>query len=180
MNRDLPTIRSLKLRLLLDQYITGCFFYSIAYSLHALGSDNPLSDVGLQAKAIAVYREMCGILVAESALSVHKDLGKETWGDRPEGGVPQHFPGSAKQVAGNVMLLRTNTCSIVTSSFGMDTPLTLPSGYLDVKPHCVSMGVEIWRSNAVSQQWWLLLKQNVVVRGVEAIFGEQSLITLCR
>ena len=61
VNRDLPTIRSLKLRLLPDQFVAGaCFFYSVAQTLHALGSDTPLPDTLLWAKAIAVYREMCG------------------------------------------------------------------------------------------------------------------------
>ena len=42
------------------------------------------------------------------------------------------------------------------------------------------MGVEIWRSIAKGRQWWLLLRQNVMVMGVVAISGEQSLITYCR
>ena len=98
--------------------------YSVAQSLHALGSDTPLSETLLRAKAVAVYREMCGFVVEESTLLVHRDLEKETWGARPQGGLPEHFARLAEHVRGNVVLLRTNTCNIVTSPFGMDTPLT--------------------------------------------------------
>ena len=125
VNRDLPSIKSLKLRLLLDHFVAqACFFYSMAQSLHASGSDNPLSHTLLWAKAIALYREMCGFVIEESTLLVHRDLEKETWGARPAGGLPKHCARLAEHVSGNVVLLRTNTHSIVTSSFGMDTPLT--------------------------------------------------------
>ena len=42
-NRDLPTIKSVKLRLLPDQFVArACFFYSVAQSMHAVGNDSPL------------------------------------------------------------------------------------------------------------------------------------------
>ena len=115
-NRNLPTIRSLKLRLSLDQFVAGaCFFYSVAQSMHAVGSDGPLLDTSLRAKAIAVYHEMCGLSVEESVLSVNRDLEKGTWGARPQGGLPLHFASLAEHVSGSVVLLRTNTYSIVAS-----------------------------------------------------------------
>ena len=40
--------------------------------------------------------------------------------------------------------------------------------------------VEIWRSIANGQQWWLLLRRNGMVSRVVAISGEQSLIIRCR
>ena len=81
VNRDVPSIRSLTLCLVFDWYVAGaCLFYYVAPSLQAIGSETPLSDIGLQAKAIEVYRKMCDIAVTESALSVHKDLETETWG----------------------------------------------------------------------------------------------------
>ena len=44
-NRDLPTVKSLKLRLLPDEFVAGaCFFYTVAQSLHAISSDVPLDD----------------------------------------------------------------------------------------------------------------------------------------
>ena len=133
VTRDLPTIKSLKLRLLPDQCVAGtCFFYFVAHSLHALGSDTRLSDTWLRAKAFAVYREMCGFPIEECALSVHRDLEKEAWGARPQGGLPEHFAKLAEHVGGNVVLLRINTYHIVTSSFGMDTTLT---SALHCKPH---------------------------------------------
>ena len=53
----LPTVRSLKLRILPDQYVAGaCFFYAVAQSLHGMSSDVPLDTASLQAKAIAVFR----------------------------------------------------------------------------------------------------------------------------
>ena len=89
VNRDLPTIKSLKFRLLTNQYVAGaCFFYFVAHSLHAFGSDTLMSETWLRAKAIAVYREMCSFPVEESALSVHRVLKKETWGARPERSLP--------------------------------------------------------------------------------------------
>ena len=54
---------------------------------------------------------------------MNRDLEKETWGSRPEGGLPDHFASLAKHVDGSVVL-RTNTFSIVTSGFGMDSELT--------------------------------------------------------
>ena len=48
----------------------------------------------------------------------------------------------------------------------------LPPGCLHVRLQCVSMGVEIWRSIAKRQQWWLLLRRNVMVMGVMAISRE--------
>ena len=62
--KDLPTVRSLKLCILPDQYVAGaCFFYAVAQSLHAISSDVPLDDASLRAKAIGVYREMCGLSI---------------------------------------------------------------------------------------------------------------------
>ena len=46
----LPTVRSLKLRILLDQYVAGaCFFYAVAQSPHAISSDAPLDSASLTA-----------------------------------------------------------------------------------------------------------------------------------
>ena len=74
-NRDLRTIRSLKSRLLRDQCVAGaCFFCSVAQSMHAIGSDDPLADASLRAKAIAVYRETCGLSVEDAALTVNRFL----------------------------------------------------------------------------------------------------------
>ena len=70
------------------------------------------------------YRKICDIPVTESASSVHKHLNKETRGGCPQGALLQHFASLAKHVVGNVVLLRTNTYSIVTSSSGMDKTLT--------------------------------------------------------
>ena len=89
VNGDLPTIRSLNLRLLPDQYVAeACFFYSVAQSLYALPSDIPQSATDLQEKASAVYREVCDSSDKESPTLVHNDLDKETWGARPQGGLP--------------------------------------------------------------------------------------------
>ena len=116
-NRDLPTIRFLKLRVLPDHFDAGaCFFYSAAQSMQAPRSDGRLSDTTLWAKAIAVHREMCGFLVEESVLLVNRDLAKETWGARAQGGLPEHFASLAEHVSGSVVLFRTNMYGIVTSS----------------------------------------------------------------
>ena len=65
----------LKLRVLRDQFVAeALFFYFAAQSMHAVGSDGPPSDTLLRAKAIAVYREMCGFSVEESVLLVNRDL----------------------------------------------------------------------------------------------------------
>ena len=42
----------------------------------------------------------------------------------PRRGLPEHFGRLAKHVGGNVVMLRTNTYNILTSSIGMDTVLT--------------------------------------------------------
>ena len=46
VGKALPTITSLKLRLLRDWYVSGgSFFYSVAQSLHALRADAPLTNL---------------------------------------------------------------------------------------------------------------------------------------
>ena len=55
---------------------------------------------------------------------MNRDLEKETWGGQPKGGLPDYFGSLAKHVDGSVPLLRTNTFSIATSRFGMDSHLT--------------------------------------------------------
>ena len=50
----------------------------VAHSLHVPPSYNPLSATSLQERAIAVYREMCGIVVTESPSAVHKDMDGHT------------------------------------------------------------------------------------------------------
>ena len=72
-------------------------------------------------------------------MSIHRDLEKETWGARPQGGLPRHFATLAEHVSGNVVLLRTNTYIIVTSSFGMDRALTSATSWLPGReaPLCV-------------------------------------------
>ena len=60
----LPTVRSLKLRILPDQYVArACFYYGVAQSLHAISSNAPLENASLRAKAIAMVREMCGLSI---------------------------------------------------------------------------------------------------------------------
>ena len=121
VGRALPTARSLKLRILPDQCVArACFYYAVAQSLHAISSNTPLDSASLRAKAIAVFRDMCGLSNQESALSVNRDLEKDTWRGRPKGGTPEHFAALAKHVDGSVVLLR----SIVTSGFGIDSALT--------------------------------------------------------
>ena len=121
----LPTVRSLKLRILPDEYVArACFFYAVAQSLHAISSDAPLDSASLRANAIAVFGEMCGLSIQDSALSVNRDLEKDTWHGRPQGGMPEHFASLAKHVDGSVVLLRSNRFSIVTSGFRMDSALT--------------------------------------------------------
>ena len=156
--------------------------YSVAQSMHAIGSDGPLADASLQAKAIAVYREVWGFLVEESAVIVNRNLETGTWGARPQGGLPEHFASLVKHLGGSVVLLRTNTYSIVASSFGTDSALTSATVWVpgrEAPP--VPMDVEIWRSIAKGRQWWLLLRRNnVIFMGVVAISGEQSSIIHCR
>ena len=55
-----PTVRSLKLRILPDQYVAGaCFFYAVAQSLHAINSDAPLDRASLTAHIWRGGREHC-------------------------------------------------------------------------------------------------------------------------
>ena len=96
----------------------------MAQSLHAISSDVPLDNASLRARAIAVYREMCGLSIEESALSLNRDLEKDTWGGRPQGELPHHFTSLEKYVDGSVVFLRTNMFSIVTPGFVMDSELT--------------------------------------------------------
>ena len=124
VGRVLPTARSLKLRILPDQYVSGaCFYYAVAQGLHAISSNTPLDCASLWAKAIAVFRDMCGLSIQESALFVNRDLEKDTWRGRPQGGTPDHFAALAKHVDGSVVLLRSNRFSIVTSGFGINSAL---------------------------------------------------------
>ena len=51
---------------------------------------------------------------------MNRDLEKDTWGGRLQGGLPD----LAKHVDSRVVLLRTNKFSIVTPGFGMDRKLT--------------------------------------------------------
>ena len=125
VGRVLPTARSLKLRILPDQYVAGaCFYYAVAQSLHAITSNTPLDGASLRARAIAVFRDMCGLSIQESTLSVNRDLEKDTWRGRPQGGMADHFAALAKHVDGSVVLLRSDRYSIVTSGFGNDSALT--------------------------------------------------------
>ena len=138
------TVRSLKLRILPDQYVAGaCFYYAVAQSLHAISSNAPLDSASLRAKAIAVFREMCGVSIQESALSVNRDLEKDTWHGRPQGGMPEHFASLAKHADGSVVLLRSNRFSIVTSGFGMGSALTSATAWVpgrDVPLHFCDRG----------------------------------------
>ena len=139
-NQDLSTVRSLKLRLLPDQFVAApCFFYSVAQSMHAIGSDGPLADTSLRAKVIVVYREMCGLLDEESALTVNRDPERGLWGARPQGCLPELFASLAKHVSGGVVPLRTNTYNIVASSFGMGSAFTSASVWVPRReaPLCV-------------------------------------------
>ena len=92
--------------------------------MHAIGSDGPLGDASLRAKAIAVYREMCGLSFEESSLSVNRDLERGTRGAPPQGGLPEHFANLAKHMSGSVVMLRTNMYHFVASSIWMDSALT--------------------------------------------------------
>ena len=96
----------------------------MAQSLHAISSNVPLGGASLRAKAIAMFREMCGLSIQESALSLNRDLEKDTWNGRPQGGMPEHFASLVKHVDGSVVLLRSNRFSIVMSGFGMVIALT--------------------------------------------------------
>ena len=125
-DRDLPTVRSLKLHILPDQYVAGaCFFYSVAQSLHAMSSDVPLDNASLQARAIGVYREMCGLSIEESPLSVNRDLEKDTWGGGPKADYLTTLLASQSMwMVVWYVLLQTNRFSIVTPRFAMDSELT--------------------------------------------------------
>ena len=180
--RELPAVKSLQLRILLDQYVAGArLFYAVAQSLHAISSVVPLDDAWSRAKATGVYREMCGLSIQESALSVKRDLEKDTWGGRFQGGLPDHFASLAKHVDGSVVLLRTNRFSIVTPGFGIYSELTSATVWVPGRdvPLCVRGG-EIWRSIATGQWSWLLPRRNKMVSKVVVISGEQSLIIHCR
>ena len=149
-NGDLPTNTFLKLRLLPYHCVVGaCFFDSVAQNMHAIGSDSPFADTSLWAKAIAMYREMCGLSAEDSALTVNRDLERGTWGARLQGGLPENFASLAKNVSGSVVMLRSNACNIVASSYGMDSAMTcrivwVPGheaplcvlGYGDIEEHC--------------------------------------------
>ena len=125
VGRVLPTARSLKLRILPDQYVArACFYYAVAQSLHAISRNTPLDGASLRAKAIAVFRDMRGLSIQESALFVNRDLEKDTRRARPKGGMADHFAALAKHVDGSVVLLRLNRFSIVTSGFGIGSALT--------------------------------------------------------
>ena len=136
VGRVLPTARSLKLRILPDQYVAGaCFYYAVAQSLHAITSNTPLDGASLRARAIAVFRDMCGLSIQESTLSVNRDLEKDTWGGRPQGGMPDHFAALAKHVDRSVVLLRSDRYSIVTSGFGIDSALTSATVWVPGREH---------------------------------------------
>ena len=67
VNRHVPTT-FLKFRLLPNQHVSRVsFFYPVAYSMHAPSSDTLLKGTKLRARAITMYREMCGIQVAEQS-----------------------------------------------------------------------------------------------------------------
>ena len=136
VGRVLPTARSLKLRILPDQYVAGaCFYYAVAQSLHAITSNTPLDGASLRARAIAVFRDMCGLSIQESTLSVNRDLEKDTWRGRPQGGLPDHFAALAKHVDGSVVLLRSDRYSIVTSGFGINSALTSATVWVPGREH---------------------------------------------
>ena len=85
VNRDVPPIGSLKLRLLLDRYMVGgCYFHCVAHSLHALASDNPVSSTHHEERVTAVYSGTCDNPNTQSASSLHKELGSETWVPAPK------------------------------------------------------------------------------------------------
>ena len=129
--------------------------YAMAQSLHAISSYVPLHDASLRAKAIAVYREMCGLSIQESALFGNRDLEKDTWNGRLQGGMPEHFASLAKHVDGSAVLLRSNRFSIVTSAFGMDSELTSATFWVprrDVPLHvrgCGDIGEQCHRATVV-------------------------------
>ena len=119
--RELPTIRQLKLRLARDEYVAGvCFFYAAALSLHALGSQTPLTGADLRVQATIMYREQCGIEVQECALSVCRALEENNWDGKPWGACRTIIDISPTKV----VLLRTNTPKIMDSRFGPDTVVT--------------------------------------------------------
>ena len=55
---------------------------------------------------------------------MNRDVEKDTWHGRPQGGMPEHFASLAKHVDGSVVLLRSNRFSIVMSGVRMDSALT--------------------------------------------------------
>ena len=95
----MPTVKFLKLRILPDGYVAGaCFSYAVVQSLHAISSDVPLDNALLRARAIGVYREMWGLSIEESAQSVNRNLEKDTWGGRLQGGLLDRVDSLAKYV----------------------------------------------------------------------------------
>ena len=96
-------------------------FFAAALSLHALRSQTPLSGADLRVQATIVYRELCGIEVKDSALSVFRPLEEDKWDEMPWGGLPDHFRPLATHIEGKVVLLRTNTPLIMGSRFSPDT-----------------------------------------------------------
>ena len=107
----------------------------MAQSLHAITSNTPLDGASLRARAIAVFRDMCGLSIQESTLSVNRDLEKDTWRGRPQGGTADLFAALAKHVDGSVVLLRSDRYSIVTSGFGVDSALTSATVWVPGREH---------------------------------------------
>ena len=119
VEKELPTITWLKLRLLPERYVdVACLFYCVAQSLHALRNDDPLTDRDPRIEATVMCNERCGLQVGESGLSLCTGQEKDTWGDRLLGGFRVHH------IGGVMPLLCDNTYGDVTSWFGMDTTLT--------------------------------------------------------
>ena len=145
--RDLPTIHALKLQLLPDDYTPGaCFFFAAALSLHALSSRTPLHGADLQVQATIVYREQCGIEVEENALSVFRALEQKAWGTRIWGRLPNHFRSLACHMDGKVVLLCTNTHTLMCARFGSNIAVTCAAlwspGMAEAKVHHMTHEME--------------------------------------
>ena len=124
---------------------------------------------------------MCGLSIQEATLSVNRDLEKDTWRGRPQGGMPDHFAALAKHVDGSVVLLRSNGLSIVTSRFGINSALTSAAVWVPGRedpPHYHDCGD--MEESATGRRWWLLPRRNEMVLKEVVISGVQSLTICCR
>ena len=86
-----------------------------------------------------MYRELCGIEVEEHALSVCGAFEQDAWGTWTWGGLPDYFRSLATHIDVKVVLLRTNTQSIIGQGFGTNISVTFAAvwspGMAEAKVH---------------------------------------------